>query len=469
MKFNDIPEHAKEAEAVWGESYDVLWPIIKSKKYKIGAEIGVAFGGHSKRILDKTNSTLICVDPYKHQNGYIDSMNMSDDRFEQLYKFTKDRLSNYGKRCRIIREKSEVAAKIISEKLDFVYIDGDHSEEGIRQDILSWFPKINDGGIIAGHDYNHPGFPGIKKVVDKFFKRFNWKINTHKSGAWWVEKKTLNISYIIPAYNCEKTIRQSVNSLYLHNFNNEEELIIVNDSSTDSTPKLLKEIKNKYNNITIYNHKTNEGGGAARNTAIKLAKNELIFCLDSDNVLSPYSISKLKQNLIDKFSDASSFEQIRFFKEKTNIINHKWNFSEESYSSTNFLESIKTPGASGNYLFTKNSWISAGGYPIDTFLDTWGFGLRQAMTGSIISITPHTYYFHRVGHESYWVRNAKKTNPSIQATRLILEYYNTLPNETIDAIFNKKTRENWLDNLDKYPLTLTSSKTNNNFWKFFKK
>jgi len=53
-----------------------------------------------------------------------------------------------------IRSDSVEAAKNYSDQsVDFAFIDGDHSYEGCKRDIIAWLPKIKSGGILAGHDY----------------------------------------------------------------------------------------------------------------------------------------------------------------------------------------------------------------------------------------------------------------------------------------------------------------------------
>ncbi|MBN3039004.1 MAG: class I SAM-dependent methyltransferase [Candidatus Omnitrophica bacterium] len=49
-------------------------------------------------------------------------------------------------------------------KIDFLWIDGDHSYEGVSQDIADWFPLLKKGSIVAFHDYRDA--PGVKKAVD---------------------------------------------------------------------------------------------------------------------------------------------------------------------------------------------------------------------------------------------------------------------------------------------------------------
>jgi predicted O-methyltransferase YrrM len=52
--------------------------------------------------------------------------------------------------------------------IDFLFIDGDHTYEGVKKDLSLWFPKVKKGGIISGHDYTEPTC-GVKMAVDEFF------------------------------------------------------------------------------------------------------------------------------------------------------------------------------------------------------------------------------------------------------------------------------------------------------------
>jgi hypothetical protein len=51
--------------------------------------------------------------------------------------------------------------------LDFVWIDGDHSDQGIFRDITAWLPKVKVNGYLGGHDYDHPMHPGIRRVCNE--------------------------------------------------------------------------------------------------------------------------------------------------------------------------------------------------------------------------------------------------------------------------------------------------------------
>ena len=270
---------------------------------------------------------------------------------------------------------------------------------------------------------------------------------------------THRISYIIPAFNCEETVEASVASIFNKNFIQGDEVVIVDDASLDNTPKVLQSLKKKYEGIQIITHKFNKGGGASRNTAVENSKYDYIFCLDADNILAGDSIHNLKKTMIVTGGDGAAFQRLDYFKTNITDLSHTWSFDLDSYTSKNYLSTVYVPGASGNYLYTKDSWIKAGGYPdFAGALDTWGFGLRQAFTGSSISIHKNSGYYHRLSEKSYWKSAAERANPSIQATRVLLEFYGSLSKKSLDYILSKEHRETWLDELDKNPLALNSKK-----------
>ena len=88
-----------------------------------------------------------------------------------------------------IQERSDLAAKAFEdESVDLVFIDGDHSEEGARRDLGAWVPKVRPGGVIAGHDYDSPRHPGVRRAVDRFFAQHPQPIRTEANMVWWTLK-----------------------------------------------------------------------------------------------------------------------------------------------------------------------------------------------------------------------------------------------------------------------------------------
>lgn len=63
---------------------------------------------------------------------------------------------------------SKVAGKRWQFPIDWLHIDGDHSQEGLIGDIEAWFRHVRPNGFISFHDYDDPHWPAIKPTVDHF-------------------------------------------------------------------------------------------------------------------------------------------------------------------------------------------------------------------------------------------------------------------------------------------------------------
>jgi glycosyltransferase involved in cell wall biosynthesis len=275
------------------------------------------------------------------------------------------------------------------------------------------------------------------------------------------------ISFFIPAYNCATTIEEAVDSIMQTNCADDDELVIVNDCSIDNTSEILRNLKEKYPAITIINHKRNKGGAAARNTAVENAKHGLLFCLDADNVLEQNSIRPLRDFLIAQKAEVASFNELRYFSEDISVIEEVWAFKLYEFTIKDLLSGKLSPGAGGNYMFTKNSWEKARGYSEDLgALDTWSFGFKQLMQNCKMVVMPDSYYFHRRGHESYYIRDAwnRRRSVSLRLIKLIIDYIDLIHPDDVNYIFSKKGRYNWFDNLEKRPVRLIDKGNTEPVW-----
>ena len=276
-----------------------------------------------------------------------------------------------------------------------------------------------------------------------------------------------DISFFIPAYNCSRTIAESVDSIMETNFKTGDELIIVNDCSTDNTAEILLTIKEKYPVIQIITHKRNKGGAAARNTAVEAANHELLFCLDSDNVLEKSSIRPLLNFLIDQQADIACFNELRYFSASIADVEEIWPYKAGVFTITDLLNGNPSPGTSGNYLFNKTSWLKCNGYTEDLgALDTFAFGFKQLMEACKMVVMPGSYYFHRRGYESYYIRDALKRQKSVslRLIKLIINYIEFIHPADADYIFSKKGRYSWYDNLKTKPIRLIDKKDSEKIW-----
>ncbi len=106
------------------------------------------------------------------------------------------------------------------------------------------------------------------------------------------------VSVITPAYNAEKYIKETIESVLGQTYKNWE-LIVVNDGSTDSTEEIIKSFDDP--RIMLFSQK-NSGVSSARNRGIELAKGKYITFLDADDAIPNYSIQE-RVDYLDKHSD----------------------------------------------------------------------------------------------------------------------------------------------------------------------
>lgn len=99
------------------------------------------------------------------------------------------------------------------------------------------------------------------------------------------------LSVIIPAFNAENTIKQCIEST-LTQSNEDIEVIVVNDGSTDRTSAICDELAAKDQRVKVV-HQENKGRTAARETGVLKASADWICFLDADDTLPPDSLQQL--------------------------------------------------------------------------------------------------------------------------------------------------------------------------------
>jgi len=154
------------------------------KKNLIGVEIGVASGDNAKSILKTLPiKKLYLIDPYVSYT--------QDDKRRKVYPEEMKKMQNnvapFKDKVTFLKLTSEEAINSIPNNLDFIYIDGNHSEENVRQDIELYYPKVRIGGVLGGHDFCTK-WKGVCKAVLEFTEKNNLKL-FGKNSDWWVVKK----------------------------------------------------------------------------------------------------------------------------------------------------------------------------------------------------------------------------------------------------------------------------------------
>jgi hypothetical protein len=81
----------------------------------------------------------------------------------------------------VIRADSVKAVKQIKGKLDAIFIDADHSYEGVYRDVEAWHAKLKPVNMYGGHDYNNLDF-AVKRAVDDFAKTVGKTVTGHSDS-----------------------------------------------------------------------------------------------------------------------------------------------------------------------------------------------------------------------------------------------------------------------------------------------
>lgn len=178
----------------------ILNDITKEYKKDIGIaiEVGTWRGDFAESMITQLNpKNFYAVDPYKIFEGMVSApgneYNTQKD-LDALANKVKVRMENLG--GNLIREVSKEASKQFDDNsCDVVYIDGDHTYDGVKTDIDAWWPKIKEGGYLVGDDFvkgtTGKGYDyGVIEAVHEFVEKLDLELLVYTQGQrqWLVRK-----------------------------------------------------------------------------------------------------------------------------------------------------------------------------------------------------------------------------------------------------------------------------------------
>ena len=131
-------------------------------------------------------------------------------------------------------------------------------------------------------------------------------------------KFTPLISVVIPAYNAEQFLDETLESVLSQTYENWE-CIIVNDGSTDNTEEIAKKWCEKDARFRYF-YKENSGVSDTRNLGIKEARGEYIAFLDADDLYMPNFLDVCLENLVEKDVDLVAPKMLEFWDVQNEVI-----------------------------------------------------------------------------------------------------------------------------------------------------
>jgi len=228
--------HFVEIGSFLGKSTSFMGVEIKNSGKKIIFDVIDTFSGSAN---ESYHQDIINVLPVGLYDSFIS--NMKDSNILDIINVK-------------IGYSTEICNQYSDNSLDFIFIDANHEYDSVKSDILLWYPKLKNNGIIAGDDYNV--FNGVTHAVNEIFPTAIINGNTWK---YIKNNENININFINTPFveiTGESTDQYKVEFIDKENNTILYETII----SINNWAKLYREYYTKYiikiykNNILIHTH-----------------------------------------------------------------------------------------------------------------------------------------------------------------------------------------------------------------------
>jgi hypothetical protein len=150
-------------------------------------EIGSYCGESTEIFLQSGKIKMIyCIDPW--ETDYDDNDDASKSNMKLAESIFDNKIINRFNQTVKIKLPSNIAKNLFDDaSVDFVYIDGNHTYQYVKDDLINYLPKIKNGGFIGGHDFTNPNFPVKKAIIDYFGDTFDPL--TFSDTSWLCEVK----------------------------------------------------------------------------------------------------------------------------------------------------------------------------------------------------------------------------------------------------------------------------------------
>ena len=179
-------KHSTNVSLVFDTRNEIIQHYCSSIKEPRILEIGIFKGEFFDFIINNCKiSSIDGVDLFEGvcSSGDVDGNNSIEYNLDKSYIELSEKYKNMSHIRLIKSDSSKYLSTVEDQYYDIIYIDGDHSYEGVKKDLVHSFHKVKCGGYLMGHDYemnlekgrNLYNF-GVKKAVDEFCREYNQKI-----------------------------------------------------------------------------------------------------------------------------------------------------------------------------------------------------------------------------------------------------------------------------------------------------
>lgn len=203
--------------------------------------------------------------------------------------------------------------------------------------------------------------------------------------------KSPKFSVIVPCYNQEKYITETLDSLRSQTFQNWE-CIVVNDGSTDNSQKIVEDFCSKDSRFKLINQE-NKGVAATRNAGIRKASGEFILPLDGDDKIGKDYLKLADAEFAKNFKLKLVYCEANFFGAK----NEKWNLVPYDYETLIFVNCIFNAA-----IFRKEDYKKTDGYDENMKFgyEDWEFWLQLLQPNDQVKQIKSVQFYYRISENS---------------------------------------------------------------------
>ena len=131
----------------------------------------------------KTEQRIVAVDTWGDHVAVTSGETFDGEATYQSY---LENIAPVADRIETLRMRStDAAATFEDSSCDFVFIDASHKYEDVLDDLEAWYPKVKDGGVLAGHDVH---WPGVARALREFVSANDLERPRKTELCWVIEK-----------------------------------------------------------------------------------------------------------------------------------------------------------------------------------------------------------------------------------------------------------------------------------------
>ena len=229
-------------------------------------------------------------------------------------------------------------------------------------------------------------------------------------------RNTPIVSIVLPTYNGERFITESINSILSQSFTNWE-LIIVNDCSTDNTPSIINTFAKQDARIRIINNKTNKKLPASLNIGFALATGKYFTWTSDDNIARSNWLETLVNTLENEPTISMVVADMDYINEQGKFITT----ASLRYKHRNAKQLAYICNVGAAFMYRKSIADIVGKYDESTFCaEDYDYWCRIALKGSIKYISDNIYRYRKHGGS---LTETKRDQQIAKTTVIVKKYY----------------------------------------------